>query len=225
MIPVQVTLQYIRNGQKETRWVKLSIDATVRDTILHLIKELSLPLEDTMDRPMQYQLVRQRHVLDESRTLHEVGIEEGNILQLLVVDSRSTMGVNLGQMVAGSLLDRLGGRGSSELLTVSAVLANAAGRVMFQLKRTRALIGRADPEHGYPSDALDADLTDLDQRRTVSRPHALIAYADNQFTIRDLYSQHGVYVNGTRLSPNKAHPLQNGDVIKFGDVELRFHFQ
>ncbi|MFN8419500.1 MAG: FHA domain-containing protein [Anaerolineae bacterium] len=225
MIPVQVTIQYLHEGQKATKWVKLSLDQTVTQTVDKLVSDLALPRQDSRGAPISYQLVQQRQVLEGSRTLGEIGVEEGNILQLHVLDANATVGINLGQMLAGSLLDRLGGKGGGELLTISAVFADVSGRVAFQLKHTRALIGRADPEHGYPADMLDGDLTEVDTRRTVSRPHALIVYSDGEFTIRDLYSQHGVTINGTRLSPNMAHPLQNGDVVRFGEVELRFHHQ
>lgn len=223
MIPIQVTLQFLRNGTKETKWVRLSMDQTVGDTLAQLISDLDLPTHDHQGRGIRYQLVHQRHLLEDYRLVGETEIAEGNILQLHTLDANSTQGIQLGQTIAGGLLSRLGGKGSEELLPVSAVLANSAGRVVFQIRRARALIGRADPAHGYSSEALDADMTELDERRTVSRPHALIAYSDRQFTIRDLYSQHGCYVNGVKLAPNMASPLQNGDALKFGDVELRFH--
>ena len=223
MIPVQVTLQFMREGSKETRWVKVALDETAATVTHKLVAELGLPDEDSNGLPLQYQLVAQRRALDADKTLHEAGIAQDNILQLITMDANATVGINIGQMMAGSLLDRLGGRGSNEPLPVSAVFANTAGRVVFQLKRTRALVGRADPEHGFPPESLDADLTALDARRTVSRPHALIVYADGEFTIRDLYSQHGLYINGARVAPNMAQPLATGDTLKFGDVELRFH--
>jgi hypothetical protein len=223
MIPIQVTLQFMRDGNKQTKWVKVALDRTATEVASTLVRELALPDQDSRGRPLEYQLVAQRRILEGNKTLHELGIEQDNILQLITVDANATVGVNIGQMLAGTLLDRLGGKGSSEPLPVSAVFANMAGRVVFQLKRTRALVGRADPDHGFPSESLDADLTELDSRRTVSRPHALIAYTDGEFTIRDLYSQHGLFINGTRVAPNMSQVLATGDVVKFGDVELRFH--
>lgn len=223
MIPVQVTLQYVKDNTKETRWVKLAMNETVRQALQKLVTDLDLPTQDKLGRPMQHQLVFQRHVLEEHKALHEVGVAEGAILQLITVDANATVGINIGNMLAGSVLDRLGGKVGGELLAVSAVFANPAGRVVFQLRRTRALIGRADPERGIPAEMLDGDLSEIDTRRTVSRPHALVVFADDEFTIRDLYSQHGLYINGTRLSPNMAHPLQNGDTVRFGEIELRFH--
>lgn len=225
MIPVQVTLQFMREGNKETKWVKVALDNTAAEVAHTLVSDLGLPHQDSRGRPLEYQLVAQRRVLDADKTLAELGIEQDNILQLITMDANATVGVNIGQMLAGTLLDRLGGKGSSEPLQVSAVFANPAGRVIYQIKRTRALIGRADPDHGFPAESLDADLTALDARRTVSRPHALIVYAEGEFTIRDLYSQHGLFINGTRVAPNMAQALTSGDMVKFGDVELRFHYE
>jgi pSer/pThr/pTyr-binding forkhead associated (FHA) protein len=101
-------------------------------------------------------------------------------------------------------------------------LVQLNGTPFCQLRHTRALIGRADPAIGYPPESLDADLTVLDPQQTVSRPHALIVYSEGEFTIRDLYSPAGVFVNGQRISPSKAELIRNTDVLKFGDVQLRF---
>ena len=97
----------------------------------------------------------------------------------------------MGLALAAGVLSRIGGgKSGSEPLPVAATLIAETGEV-FPVRHTRALIGRADAKLGYPPEALDADLTDLDPDRTVSRPHAMIVYSEGEFTIRDLYSQRG----------------------------------
>jgi pSer/pThr/pTyr-binding forkhead associated (FHA) protein len=136
---------------------------------------------------------------------------------MTTLDPRATMG----QAISVGLLNRLGGKASAEPLPVRASLVSEDG-LTFELSHTRALIGRADASLGYPAEALDADLTALDPQRTVSRPHALIAYANGEFTVRDLYSQRGLMLNGARVSPSKAEVLHDGDVLTLGDVMVLF---
>ncbi len=56
--------------------------------------------------------------------------------------------------------------------------------------------------------------------RTVSRSHARIVHEDSTFTLLDLDSPNGVYVNGQRVQG--AMPLVGGDVIELGKTLLRF---
>jgi pSer/pThr/pTyr-binding forkhead associated (FHA) protein len=128
----------------------------------------------------------------------------------------------LGRSMAGGVLNRLGGRTGDELLPVQAGLIAPNGRTLW-LRRARALVGRADETLGYPVESLDAELTEFDPDRTVSRPHALIVYADGNFSVRDLYSQSGVLVNGIHISPSQAQLIYDGDVLTFGSVALQFH--
>ena len=53
----------------------------------------------------------------------------------------------------------------------------------------------------------------------VSRKHALIIASADGFTIRDLGSQNGTFVNGKRIAD---HPLKSGDQIVIADTKLTF---
>ena len=219
MIPVNVTIQYIRNGIKETKRIRLGMEDRVGDVVTRLIHDLQLPLEQD-DEKISYYLSRQRQLLDESATLLNAGIQENEILQLMVIDPQAT----IGSAFSGGLLNRLSGKSGGEPLPVSAAFLHLSGELFCHLHHTRALIGRADAKMGYPAEVLDADLTQLDEKRSVSRPHALIVYSSDEFTIRDLYSQRGVLINGVQMSPSKAEVLHDGDILGFGDVKLRFRW-
>jgi hypothetical protein len=216
MIPVNVTLQYLRDGVKDSRRFKLSLDSRVAEVVVHLVSDLRLPSEMGEER-LTYHLIAQRQVLDEDATLYESGVQEGDILQLALLDPNATVG----KAISGAVLNRLGGKAGSEPLPVTAALIAASGE-HYKLTHTRALIGRADAKLGYGPDTLDADLTDLDPGKSVSRPHALIVFTNGEFTIRDLYSQRGLMLNGERVSPSKAAVLQDGDFLTLGDVEVQF---
>jgi hypothetical protein len=219
MIPINVTLQYLRDGVKDSRRVKLSMDSNVADVVASLVSDLNLPQENDDER-INYYLIHQRQVLDEESKLYDVGVQEGDILQLAVIDPNATVG----KAITGAVLNRLGGKAGNEPLPVAAALVSPSG-VEFPLHHTRALIGRADPKLGYPSEALDADLTLLDPGKSVSRPHALIVYSSGEFTVRDLYSQTGLLLNGERVSPSKAKVLHDGDMLMLGDVLIQFRCQ
>ena len=54
---------------------------------------------------------------------------------------------------------------------------------------------------------------------TISREHAVLtatAPPSRCVYITDKGSMHGTMVNGTKLEPQKAHGLSNGDVLQFG---------
>jgi serine/threonine protein kinase len=81
-------------------------------------------------------------------------------------------------------------------------------------------IGRRDPKQShYP----ELDLAEHD-RGIASRHHATIQRSDDFFTLTDLGSTNGTYVNGTRIAaftPQRLHP---GDTIKIGEVEIEFRW-
>jgi class 3 adenylate cyclase len=95
--------------------------------------------------------------------------------------------------------------------------ALVSGELVIPIWRTVSLIGRVDPvTNGTP----DVDLTGLDDRRTVSRRHARVLCKANRFLLRDLGSTNGTWVNGERLAPQVDRELEDGDLVRFGRVEL-----
>jgi len=55
---------------------------------------------------------------------------------------------------------------------------------------------------------------------TVSRQHARIRLQDDQFMLFDLGSANGTFVNGQKVE--QPRPLTDGDVVRFGEVEMVF---
>lgn len=90
----------------------------------------------------------------------------------------------------------------------------------FALTGDEALIGRWDADGGiFP----DVDLDQDDPEAKVSRRHARIQFLNSQFTIEDLGSTNGTFVNrGARLLPGNKQPLKNGDEIIVGKTFLKF---
>ena len=70
----------------------------------------------------------------------------------------------------------------------------------------------------------------LDSFTTVSRRHAVVGTAQGQWTVRDLGSTNGTYLNGERLAEGETRPISNGDQVGFSrslqvgvEIEARRH--
>src|SRR5437868_9206695 len=54
---------------------------------------------------------------------------------------------------------------------------------------------------------------------SVSRRHAEVRLGEDGWSVRDLESTNGTYVNGVRLGPGE-HPLRPRDIVQFGKVAV-----
>ncbi len=90
----------------------------------------------------------------------------------------------------------------------------------FTLSAEESYIGRWDADNGvFP----DIDLDAHDPEAKVSRRHARIIYHESKYSVEDLGSTNGTFVNrGRRLIPGTAHSLKDGDEIIVGKTFLRF---
>ena len=57
----------------------------------------------------------------------------------------------------------------------------------------------------------------LDGYPTVSRQHAVVALADGQWTVRDLRTTNGTYLNGARLADGETKAISDGDRVGFSN--------
>ena len=57
----------------------------------------------------------------------------------------------------------------------------------------------------------------LDTFPTVSRRHAVVSAAQGQWTVRDLGSTNGTYVNGARLAEGETRAIHDGDRVGFSE--------
>ena len=91
----------------------------------------------------------------------------------------------------------------------------------FYLNReAETLVGRIDPVTGIRP---DVDLTNLDGPRSVSRRHAKIVRAEGAFqVIEEIGTMNGTFVNGKRIATGAPVPVQDGDRLRFGLVDLTF---
>jgi pSer/pThr/pTyr-binding forkhead associated (FHA) protein len=89
-----------------------------------------------------------------------------------------------------------------------------------QLAGERALVGRSDHDIGGTSP--EVDLSAMEGADTTSRIHATIEHIGSTYTITDLNSTNSTRINGKRLEPDKATPVNDGDKLSFGKVTCTF---
>jgi len=88
-----------------------------------------------------------------------------------------------------------------------AVSSNLAGQA-FALNQRELIIGREPSENDM-----------VIHHRSVSRSHAKIVWRDGVFSVIDLRSANGIFVNGSAF---RAAKLVSGDIITLGHVKLRY---
>jgi serine/threonine protein kinase len=80
------------------------------------------------------------------------------------------------------------------------------------------VVGRQDPILGiYP----EINLAD----KTVGRRHAYLRNQQGTFTVEDLNALNKTRLNGVTLTPHEECGLKDGDILRFGSVEVRFELR
>ncbi|MGQ9585742.1 MAG: FHA domain-containing protein [Anaerolineae bacterium] len=80
------------------------------------------------------------------------------------------------------------------------------------------VLGRGEVARGHAPDV------DLDPYRAydmgVSRQHAVLWQEGDSFCLEDLSSRNGTFVNGRRLDPFQAEPVDHGDEVRLGTLSF-----
>jgi len=92
---------------------------------------------------------------------------------------------------------------------------------LFTTNETSVVVGRADALSGVAPD-LDLDPY-AGELAGLSRRHARVLVQQGQCWIKDLNSVNWTYLNQQRLTPDKPTPLNDGDLLRLGNVLLTFH--
>lgn len=79
-----------------------------------------------------------------------------------------------------------------------------------------AVIGREDP-------ALQIDFEGYPDGQYISHRHAQIVKMNEKYYIEDLGSSNGTWVSDIKLAKGQSEPLEEGDRVKLGKIELTFH--
>ena len=106
---------------------------------------------------------------------------------------------------------------SSTLLKEARIIVISNGSTI-PLRGDLMTVGRQDPSLGiYP----EINLAD----KTVGRRHAYLRNKQGRYTVEDLNALNKTRLNGTTLAPHEERTLKDGDVLRFGSVEVRFELK
>ena len=99
----------------------------------------------------------------------------------------------------------------------------ATGTAFFFSTGDETTIGRADPVTGILP---DVDLTSVDNNRSVSRRHAKVIRANDEYhVLEEVGTVNGTYVNDQRIPTGVPVTLHNGDLIKIGLISMKAVFE
>ncbi|WP_426350417.1 FHA domain-containing protein [Alloiococcus sp. CFN-8] len=109
--------------------------------------------------------------------------------------------------------DRSRGQGSYSVnkSTMSIISMNAPIHVELEITKDKYVIGKN-------VSGVDGAIT---FNKAISRVHCQIDRHDGSYTITDLGSSNGTFVNKVRLAANRPHPLKNGDVIRLANSDFQ----
>jgi serine/threonine protein kinase len=106
---------------------------------------------------------------------------------------------------------------SSTLMKEARIIVISNGNTI-PLRGDLMTVGRQDPSLGiYP----EINLPD----KTVGRRHAYLRNKQGRYTVEDLNALNKTRLNGTTLAPHEERALKDGDVLRFGSVEVRFELK
>jgi eukaryotic-like serine/threonine-protein kinase len=106
----------------------------------------------------------------------------------------------------------------SSILQKKARFYVLASNQYIELAGELMVVGRQDPVLGiFP----EINLPD----KTVGRRHAYVRNQQGQFTVEDLNALNKTRLNGVILTPHEERTLKDGDILRFGSVEVRFELR
>lgn len=102
-------------------------------------------------------------------------------------------------------------RDKTKLGLLRLIAMNAPTRVEIAVTKDAFVIGKK------------AELCDgvIGFNKMISRSHCRINRRGSQYTITDLQSANGTYVNRVRLQPNQSYPIKNGDIVRLANSDFQ----
>lgn len=122
------------------------------------------------------------------------------------------------ERVGADIANGAGGTGGVQTPQKQARLLVLSSNQAIPLTGELMVVGRHDPVLGiYP----EINLAD----KTVGRRHAYLRYQHGQYSVEDLNALNKTRLNGVILPPHEERPLKDGDLLRFGSVEVRFELR
>lgn len=103
----------------------------------------------------------------------------------------------------------------SSLGNLHLIAVNAPARFEMVIDKDDFVIGKSET-------LVDGVIT---FNKAISRKHCKICRSGSQFTISDLGSANGTFVNRQRLQPDQPHPIKHGDVIRLANSDFQIEIR
>ncbi len=113
--------------------------------------------------------------------------------------------------LSGSTMTLTVGNSSMIQGQMKLVAVNAASKTEFLIQKDSYVLGRSPA-------ATDGTITD---NKLVGRTHCRIDRRGGQYTITDLNSVNGTFINRMRIPGNIPTPLKNGDVVRLANCDFQ----
>ena len=119
-----------------------------------------------------------------------------------------------GMLSMEAIYSRIERRGGPALVnaskTMTLISLNAPMRIELKITKPEFTIGKSDTNDGV-----------ISFNNKISRTHCKVSGNGQQFSISDLRSLNGTFVNGVQLQPNEHALLKNGDVVRLANCDFR----
>ena len=201
------------NGFLSCRNIDISFKHVFVNTSTYKVSLIYLPLSDrifednaSFESALRTKLIR-------------VISEHGNLVSALtrsfsldLANGNLSLG-DLYRNIKGGKLNSNGGGGviQSSARKMQLIAMNLSAPFAFDINKTEFIIGKKQElVDGYVS-----------FNNMVSRRHCKINNYNGSFTITDLGSANGTFVNMKRILPNQPHPLNNGDTVRMANSDFR----
>lgn len=100
----------------------------------------------------------------------------------------------------------------TQVHTAQLIAMNAPNRVEMDINKAEYIIGKKPT-------AVDGVIS---FNKMISRVHCKINTSNGHYTITDLQSANGTFINNVRLLPNKSYPVKSGDMVRLANSDFQF---
>ncbi len=98
-----------------------------------------------------------------------------------------------------------------EKISMYIIAMNAPVRIELKINKSPYVIGKKVSE-------VDGAVT---FSRMISRRHCMVSQNGNEFTVTDLRSANGTFLNRERLMPERPYTVRNGDIVRMANTDFQ----
>lgn len=205
------------NGFLSCQNINISFDKIYVDTNTKKVYLVYLPIKEklycdylTFEKELRKKLaeaVKNYPLLQSKKTLHFSDMFEDDILSIDDIALYMEMGAPISK---NTLISRIVSEEPQET-KLRLVLMNAPMKLEINITKNDFIIGKK------------AEIVDgvISFNPLISRSHCKIQRYGDTFTIMDLHSANGTFVNMNRLEPNQPYQIKDGDVIRLANSDFQ----